>query len=425
MSNAERIQAGSPTPRPTPSPTPSPTPRPTHDPARNPTHDPLGSPTGTDVVFTFSYETWDDAVRRGMMRPPDRLLGTLLRSEEVRRLLVVNPWRSAPALAARRALRRDVPFPASPRARLHTPARLRRADPADVGLIEAQYVAYDRSVRRAARDHERPAVLTTNPLVAGFAPLRWAGPVTYFARDDWLSSQARRTYWDAYRTAYERLAAAGVAVAAVSAEILDRINPRGPAAVVPNGVEPAEWLGPPPPAPPWLEAIPGPRAIYVGTLDDRLDVDGVAALAAACPHLGVVLLGPLPNPAYVAPLRGIANVHVHDGVGRAELVAALRACDLALLAHRRTRLTEAMSPLKVYEYLAAGLPVLATDLPPVRGIHPRVTLLDDVAEFADAVDAALTAGPLTEDERVAFVEASSWGHRHRTVLDLALRGVTG
>ncbi|WP_165350407.1 glycosyltransferase [Xylanimonas protaetiae] len=245
--------------------------------------------------------------------------------------------------------------------------------------------------------------------------------MTYFARDDWLSSAARRAYWDAYRAAYRRISEAGVAVAAVSAELLDRIAPRGPAAVVPNGVEPAEWLGPPPPAPAWLDAVPRPRAIYVGTLDERLDVAGIAALAGACPGLSIVLLGPLPDPAYVAPLGALPGVHVHGGVGRAELVAALRACDLALLAHRRTRLTEAMSPLKVYEYLAAGLPVLATDLPPVRGIHPRVTLLDDVAGFADAAPATLAAGPLAEDDRTAFVAASSWEVRHRTVMDLLLR----
>ncbi|WP_165350406.1 hypothetical protein [Xylanimonas protaetiae] len=130
----------------------------------------------SDVVFTFSYETYDDAARRGMMRPPDRLLATLLRSDRVRRLLVANPWRSAPTLAARRLLRRDVPFPATAHARLHRPARLRRADPVDVAALAEQYVAYDRSVRRAARDHERPAVLTTNPLVAGFAPCGGRAP---------------------------------------------------------------------------------------------------------------------------------------------------------------------------------------------------------------------------------------------------------
>ena len=188
---------------------------------------------------------------------------------------------------------------------------------------------------------------------------------------------------------------------------------------MPNGVEPSEWLGPLPPAPAWLDAIPGPRAVYVGTLDSRLDVPGIVDLATRCPELQVVLLGPLPDPAYVADLRPIRNVHLHPSVARAELVATLRNADLCLLAHRRTPLTEAMSPLKIYEYLAAGMPVIATDLPPVRGIDERVLLADTVGEFADVVPMALALDRADERHRTAFIEANSWAARHEQVFALA------
>ena len=85
-------------------------------------------------------------------------------------------------------------------------------------------------------------------------------------------------------------------------------------------------------------------------------------------------------------------MHIHPGVGRAELAATLRNAELALVAHRRTPLTEAMSPLKVYEYLAAGSPVISIDLPPVRGLGDRVILVDAVVDFADVVDRALALG---------------------------------
>ena len=54
-----------------------------------------------DVVFTFSYETYADAAARGMMRPPDRILQTLMASDEVGNLLVANPFRSLASVAAR------------------------------------------------------------------------------------------------------------------------------------------------------------------------------------------------------------------------------------------------------------------------------------------------------------------------------------
>lgn len=374
-----------------------------------------------DFVFTFSYETYSDAVRRGMMRPPDRILSSLMRSPEVRRLLVANPFRWLPRVAATPLLDRDVTFPSSPRMSLHRPVRMRRDDPTELAEIAAEYRSYDRSLLRAARRHAlvRPYVLTTNPLVAGFAPFDWAQEVTFFARDDWSSSPAREAYWPAYRAAYRRISESGRAVAAVSAEIIERIDPTGPSAVVPNGVEPSEWLGPLPAAPDWLAAIPGPRAVYVGTLDSRLDVPGIVDLASRRPDLQVVLLGPLPDPEYVAELRVIPNVHVHPSVARAELVATLRNADLCLLAHRRTPLTEAMSPLKIYEYLAAGVPVIATDLPPVRGIDDRVLLTDGVADFADLVPAALAMGRADERRRTDFIDDNSWAARHTQVLALA------
>ena len=171
-------------------------------------------------------------------------------------------------------------------------------------------------------------------------------------------------------------------------------------------------------SPPGSRSIPHPRAVYVGTLDSRLDVDGIATLARARPDLHTVLLGPLPDPSYISELAALPNVHVHSSVGRAELVATLRNADLCLVAHRRTALTEAMSPLKLYEYLAAGAPVLSIDLPPVREISDRVLLVDSVADFVDVVDSALVLGRASEDDRTAFIGANSWAARHERIIAL-------
>jgi hypothetical protein len=57
----------------------------------------------------------------------------------------------------------------------------------------------------------------------------------------------------------------------VTQAIIDRIRPSGPHAVVPNGIEPHEWISPDP-APAWFGALPGPRLLYVGSLDHRLDI---------------------------------------------------------------------------------------------------------------------------------------------------------
>lgn len=382
-----------------------------------------GSPFGTgDVVFTFSYETLDDARERGMMRPPDRILSTLMARPDVRRLLIANPHRSI-ASTARRMLRGgSTPLDDSSH-RLITPVRARRDDPTGPAGIAATYAAYDKKLSRASRrlGQHRPDVITTHPLVAGFSPLDWAGQTLYFGRDDWASFPGRSDYWPAYREAYRRIAKSGQPVAAVSAAIIERIAPTGPHLVVPNGVEPDEWLTPLPDAPPWLEAIPAPRAVYVGTLDTRIDVDAIGLLARARPEVSIVLVGPAPDPELLNPIRSLTNVHVHPTVGRRELVATLRNSQVSLVAHNRTPLTEAMSPLKVYEYLAAGLPVLSIDIEPVRGLDPAIMVVPAASDFVDVIDAAIAHGPLTESRRVAFVQDNSWTSRHDRMFELLRR----
>jgi glycosyltransferase involved in cell wall biosynthesis len=375
-----------------------------------------------DFVFTFSYESFADARKRGMMRPPDRLVAALIGSPDVRRLLVADPYRSWATNWARNI----IDFRHRPRVtekvRHVSPLRRARADPIDIPSIERVYRAYDDALAGAATEADlaSPLVVTANPLVAGFTELEWAGPALYYARDDWLSSPARRQYWPAYREAYRRISESGRAVAAVSQEIIDRIEPRGPHRVVPNGIEVAEWAGDAPPPPEWFTKIPAPRAVYVGTLDSRLDVDGLKELARAKPELQLVLVGPAPSLRYLAELKALPNIHVRGEVGRREVVAVLRNCELTLLAHRRTPLTEAMSPLKVYEYLAAGKPVLATDLRPVRGLGERVHLADSVSDFIQLVDPALAQGPLAETQRQAFLDANAWSTRHKEILALLL-----
>lgn len=377
-----------------------------------------------DVLFTFTFETWSDAVARGMARPPDRLALTLLEHPEVRKLLVADPPRNAARRLAKRLLgRHDAPFPAALGRDHVAPVTWARVDPFSIPGLERQGRAYDADLAAAARDHgmTEVAVITASPFAAGYSPFEWAAGATYYARDDWAHLPARRAWWPALRESYARLRRSGRPVVAVSQAILDRIDPTGEAVVVPNGVEPAEWIGPPPPDPAFLAGIPHPRALYVGTLDSRLDVPGLIELAGRRRDLHIVLLGVVGDEHAIGPLRPARNIHILPPTDRAGLVAAVRNADLCLVSHARTPLTEAMSPLKIYEYLAGGAPVLSIDLAPVRGIDPRVLLTDTTAQFVDRLDEALALGPADEQSRHDFVTANSWRSRHERILDVAFR----
>ncbi len=374
-----------------------------------------------DVIFTFTFETWSDAVRRDMHRPPDRIVETLLRHPSVDGLLVANPFRSLPIRLARRmGGAADEAFPGGDRRAVTTPYRLTRQDSGRERNLARHYRLYDRHLRRAAArlGLTAPVVVANNPIVAAFAPFEWAGPVTYCARDDFAVHPGYRYWWPAVELAYERMRQRGIRVAAVSEPLLRRIAPTGPSAVIPNGVDGEEFLVDAKP-PSWFTAFGGPVVLYAGTIDDRIDISLVGACAAALPQVTFVFVGQIDDPSHLAPLSVHRNVLVRSSVPRGELIAALRAAACCIVPHRRTALTEAMSPLKLYEYLAAGKPVVAVDLEPMRRISPHVTLTNDRPAFVNAVRSAIAAGPMGERERRQFIAEHDWTQRHDRLLALA------
>jgi glycosyltransferase involved in cell wall biosynthesis len=265
----------------------------------------------------------------------------------------------------------------------------------------------------------RPAVIVANPLLAGFAEFDWAGPVTFFATDDWLAYEPQRRWWPAYQESFARVRRRERRVGAVSAAALERIAPTGPSAVIPNGIDPDEWLSAATP-PSWRSALGSPLLVYAGTLDSRLDVAGLLELAQQMPDIQIVLVGPLLDPLHLEPLRAASNVEIRPALARPEVIGLIRSADVGLVPHRDNALTRAMSPLKLYEYLAAGLPVVAADLAPVRDLDTSVKLVGEGEPYTPAVKAALAQGCAEEHTRAAFISKHSWRARHDRLLALAL-----
>jgi glycosyltransferase involved in cell wall biosynthesis len=373
------------------------------------------------AIYTFDDITWAAAQQRGMCFPQDQLVLAMLRDPAIERLLICDRPRSAVVKLVKDVIQRPVRFESSERARLWQPLRLRRQDPTGVDALRRAYATYDRRLQRVAERAglERPAVITSQPLLAGFAELEWAGPVTLYASDDLAAHRGYQRWRDGLLAAYREVGERGRRVCAVSSAILERIDPQGPSAVVPNGVDPGLWSEPDP-APAWFLELPGPRLLYVGTLDDRLDVDAVRSVARDQSQGSVVLVGPLMDRTHLAPALAEPNVVRHDPVPREQVAALAHAADACLVPHRQTPLTEAMSPLKLYEYLASGSPTVATDLEPIRRVDGPVLRVPPGGDFAAAIRLALANGRAPEPDRQRFIEENSWSTRTAEVLELAL-----
>lgn len=168
-----------------------------------------------------------------------------------------------------------------------------------------------------------------------------------------------------------------------------------------------------------LASLPEPRIVFVGALAaKKLDFELVAALAVLRPGWTFALVGPvgLGDPQTdVSALSALPNVHLLGPRSQLELPAVLRGAAVGVIPYRRTPLTQSIFPMKVYEYLAAGLPVVASGLPSLAGVAD-VELVEGTEEMLGALEAAMAddSGELRH-ARSARARSRSWESRLREI----------
>ena len=188
--------------------------------------------------------------------------------------------------------------------------------------------------------------------------------------------------------------------------------------LLPNGVDLAAF-----PAPAAVRRTGSPVAVgYVGALGPWFDVEAVAAAARAFPDWRFRLAGQVEDPE-VAALAGRPNLETVGEIPFADVPSFLARLDVALVPFRDLPLTRAVDPVKLYEALAMGLPVVARRLPETeRWAEPLVYLYDDPAGFVRQVRRAVEQqSPELARERRRVAEGESWDRR----ADALLRAVGG
>lgn len=171
----------------------------------------------------------------------------------------------------------------------------------------------------------------------------------------------------------------------------------------------------PGPIPPDLAAIPSPRMIYVGALSDfKIDFGLIGRVAATRPDWHLVFIGDEREGQHseeIAALKQRPNVHFLGWRAYAELPAYLRGCEVALLPQLINDYTRSMFPMKFFEYLAAGLSVVATPLPALADCANLHRIASGADAFAAEIQAALDAGrrPLPLDH--SALRANTWDAR--------------
>lgn len=159
----------------------------------------------------------------------------------------------------------------------------------------------------------------------------------------------------------------------------------------------------------------GPPTIgYYGAIADWFDARLMARLAALRPDWRFELIGSTLD-GDVRALEGLGNVRLLGECPYPELPDRIAGWDAFVIPFRRLPLTEATNPVKVYEMLATGRPVVAVGLPELRPIARRglIQLAGTPRAFAEAIERALAEDdPTLAEARRGFARRNTWSDRH-------------
>jgi len=178
-----------------------------------------------------------------------------------------------------------------------------------------------------------------------------------------------------------------------------------------------------------LRNVPHPRVGYVGVVRRFLDIPLMLQLAKRHPQLSFVVVGPAralgEDAADFEAMCRLPNVFWLGARPVGQLPSYMQHMDVAIMPYDNDGYTKYINPLKLYEYLATGLPTIGTPIPTLRAFDGPITLASGVDEWTAALHAAVAPTART-DQAIAARQQVAREHdwrvlAHRIALKVAMR----
>ncbi len=171
--------------------------------------------------------------------------------------------------------------------------------------------------------------------------------------------------------------------------------------------------------------LPRPVIGFIGAVSDyKLNIDWLLHLSKARPHFSIVLVGAtgVADPSTdVGTLKAQPNVHLLGHRNYEQLPSYLKGFSVAVIPYRINDYTRAVFPIKFFEFLASGKPVVISALPAVKEYWGAVRVADSAEAFVAACDAALASDPPeARQQRIELARQNNWDSRVNKLLNLVL-----
>ncbi|PIW36945.1 MAG: hypothetical protein COW24_02715 [Candidatus Kerfeldbacteria bacterium CG15_BIG_FIL_POST_REV_8_21_14_020_45_12] len=262
-----------------------------------------------------------------------------------------------------------------------------------------------------------------NPMVAKVLDLFPRAFVVFDAVDNWVEHPSYQGYTMRLREAYKMIYGRANVIFTVSESLIDFFGKSDHVYYVPNAVSAKHFIT----ATANRSLLPAgisqdrPLVGYHGVIQSRVNFSIIEYISKELPDVQFVLVGPVwkESAGDIKRLTQLSNVFHRGMISYQDLPGLLQCFDLTIIPHKVDSLTQSMNPLKIYEYLACGKPIIATAIPGADQFQDLIKLAISPDDFAKKIRKALAHDSSElHERRQALAREHSWEKRIKVMLDI-------
>ncbi len=165
-----------------------------------------------------------------------------------------------------------------------------------------------------------------------------------------------------------------------------------------------------------LIKIKKPIIGFLGILQDRIDIDILKTLAKNNPDKSIVLAGPVWKNFPKNELDSFNNVHFLGPIPYTEIPSLYNGFAVGIIPYKVNKFTKSIDPMKIYEYLAARLPIVTTPIAGLEKFADYVNVAKTPEQFDDFVNTSIMEGKLNSSYEI--LNDHTWQKRVNKILEL-------
>ncbi len=375
------------------------------------------------IMFNMSgYAEW----QRGVSNRNYHVLRQLLQSEQVRKILAVD----YPPLTLKRALRNHIENVVPP---LKDGKVISWSLYDKVTKLSDKLYVYSnsefcirpghfiQSVKKIAAklDFHESVVWSYFPFMTPYIQQLDPKLTVFDAVDNWIEHASYARFKERLKKNYEQIKKTTDVIFTVADDLQKLFDNQSNVYWIPNGVDITHYQSKHVLVNRDIADLPKPIIGYIGVVQDRVDIDLIKFLAKKNPAKSFVIVGPVWHDADAGSLKEVPNIHLLGYKSYAEAPMYIQQFDVGLIPHRASAFVTSTNPMKMYEYLACGIPVLATSSSGVDSLKEYVYIAETDEDMNRKLFVALQEDtPELHRARAQVVEEYSWSASTRQMLDI-------